>query len=103
MISLAKRYRSFGVPFLDLIQEGNLGLMRAVEKFDPSRGFRGDSCAAEGLDDDGDFATCTDRAALDHGHADPERRARIGNGFLDGRRILFCYQVVYSPQRSFAR
>jgi len=38
VIHLAKRYRSNDVPFLDLIQEGNLGLIRAVEKFDPDRG-----------------------------------------------------------------
>ena len=46
VISLAKRYRNFGVPFMDLIQEGNLGLMRAVEKFDPGRGFRFSTYAA---------------------------------------------------------
>jgi len=40
VISVAKRYRGLGVPFLDLIQEGNLGLMRAVERFDPSKGNR---------------------------------------------------------------
>jgi RNA polymerase sigma factor (sigma-70 family) len=39
-VSVAKRFRGMGVPFLDLIQEGNLGLMRAVEKFDPEAGFR---------------------------------------------------------------
>jgi RNA polymerase sigma factor (sigma-70 family) len=38
VIHLAKRYRNNGVAFLDLIQEGNLGLIRAVEKFDPDRG-----------------------------------------------------------------
>ncbi len=40
VISVAKRYRGLGVPFLDLIQEGNLGLMRAVERFDPAKGNR---------------------------------------------------------------
>ena len=40
VVSLAKRARHRGLPFLDLIQEGNLGLMRAVETFDPQRGCR---------------------------------------------------------------
>lgn len=40
VISVAKRYIGHGVPFLDLIQEGNLGLMRAVDKFDPERGYK---------------------------------------------------------------
>jgi RNA polymerase primary sigma factor len=40
VVSIAKRYVSSGVPLMDLIQEGNLALMRAVEKFDPSRGFK---------------------------------------------------------------
>jgi RNA polymerase primary sigma factor len=38
--SLARRYRGLGVPFEDLVQEGNIGLMRAVEKFDRSRGLK---------------------------------------------------------------
>jgi RNA polymerase primary sigma factor len=40
VVNIAKRYVDHGIPLLDLIQEGNLGLLRAVQKFDPERGFR---------------------------------------------------------------
>jgi RNA polymerase sigma factor (sigma-70 family) len=40
VVSIAKRFPSSGLPLLDLVQEGNFGLMHAVEKFDPSKGFK---------------------------------------------------------------
>ncbi|MDQ3861947.1 MAG: RNA polymerase sigma factor RpoD/SigA [Actinomycetota bacterium] len=40
VVSVAKKYRGYGVPFEDLIQEGNIGLIKAVDKFDPDRGWR---------------------------------------------------------------
>ena len=39
MVSIATRYTGRGLPFMDLVQEGNLGLTRAVEKFDPAKNY----------------------------------------------------------------
>lgn len=46
VINIAKRYMFLGIPFLDLIEEGNLGLMKAVDKFKPTKGFRFSTYAA---------------------------------------------------------
>jgi RNA polymerase primary sigma factor len=46
VVSIAREYQNRGQPFLDLIQEGNIGLMRAVEKFEYRRGYKFATCAA---------------------------------------------------------
>ena len=46
VVNIAKRYSYFGMPFMDLIEEGNIGLMKAVDKFNPKRGFRFSTYAA---------------------------------------------------------
>jgi RNA polymerase primary sigma factor len=46
VINIAKRYIYLGIPFLDLIEEGNLGLMKAVDKFNPRKGYRFSTYAA---------------------------------------------------------
>jgi RNA polymerase sigma factor (sigma-70 family) len=66
VVSIARRYRATGVPFLDLIQEGNLGLIRAVEKFDWRRGFKFST-----------YATWWIRQAVQRGIADRGRVIRL--------------------------
>ena len=49
VISIAKKYTNKGMPLLDLIQEGNIGLMKAVDKFEYQRGFKFSTYATGGF------------------------------------------------------
>ncbi len=90
VVSIAKRYMGQGVPFLDLIQEGNLGLLKAVEKFDYKRGFKFST-----------YATWWIRQAITRAIADQGRTIRVPVHV--GDRIREMYKVSRSLEQDLGR
>lgn len=90
VVSIAKRYMGRGVPFLDLIQEGNLGLMKAVEKYEYQRGFRFST-----------YATWWIRQTITRSIADQGRTIRVPVHMVD--RIRHLYRLMHELEQKLGR
>ncbi len=90
VVSIAKRYIGRGVPFLDLIQEGNLGLMKAVEKYEYRRGFRFST-----------YATWWIRQTITRAIADQGRTIRVPVHMVD--RIRQLYKLTHEMEQKLGR
>ncbi|HZY42467.1 MAG TPA: RNA polymerase sigma factor RpoD/SigA [Anaerolineae bacterium] len=90
VISIAKRYQNLGLPLMDLIQEGNIGLLRAIDRFEPARGLRLST-----------YATWWVRQAINRAVANQGRAIRLPAYLQD--RLHKMYRVAQDLEQTLGR